>query len=137
MLAARLKQLPELSVRRKLWGNAGGGDGGSIGAMDTRPAMSETRCRDERLRGRGEEGERRGGGRARLDSCGEEARDCIGEAKKTGSYVGAAEGIRKERVFVGIKLGGRMIGDASINEWLCLEPCAVFGAESSPKWGEC
>lgn len=56
VLAAVLSTLPELGVRRRDWGKMGGGEGGSIGAIDTRPAMRETRCWDDRRRGRGEAG---------------------------------------------------------------------------------
>jgi hypothetical protein len=66
VLAATLRKLPALSVRRRLCGKIGGGEGGSIGAMETRPAMRETRCREDRLRGRGDDGEREGGGRIEL-----------------------------------------------------------------------
>lgn len=40
----------------------GGGEGGSMETKDSRPAMSETRCWDDRRRGRGAEGERADGG---------------------------------------------------------------------------
>lgn len=39
---------------------AGDGEGGSIGAIETRPAMRETRCWEDRLRGRERVGERNG-----------------------------------------------------------------------------
>ncbi len=44
-----------------------------MGAIDTLPAINDTRCCDERRRGRGEDGEREGGGRKELE--GEEVRD--------------------------------------------------------------
>lgn len=49
---------PALPDRRRICGITGDGDGGSIGAIETRPAMRETRCWDDRLRGRGRVGER-------------------------------------------------------------------------------
>lgn len=85
MLSATLRKLPELSARQRLWGRIDG-DGGSIGAIETRPAISDTRWREERLRNRGEEGDRTDGGRAedgfepaRLADLGEDGRECIGE----------------------------------------------------------
>ena len=53
-----LSMLPELGVRRRFSESMGGGEGGSIGAMDTRPAMRETLCCDDLRRGRGDDGER-------------------------------------------------------------------------------
>lgn len=50
--------LPELGVRRKFSVSIGVGEGGSMGAIDTRPAISETLCCDDLLLGRGDEGER-------------------------------------------------------------------------------
>lgn len=55
---ALLRMLPELGVRRRFSESIGGGEGGSMGAIDTRPAMRETRCWEDLLRGRGEDGER-------------------------------------------------------------------------------
>jgi hypothetical protein len=56
-----LRTLPELGVRFKLSESIGGGEGGSMGAMDTRPAIRETRCWEDLLRGRNE-GELEGSG---------------------------------------------------------------------------
>jgi hypothetical protein len=114
VLAATLTKLPELSERRKLWGRREEGDGDSNGTIDTRPAMSDTRCREDRLRGRGEDGEREGLGRidpAVVD--GEEVRDSDEETIKD-SMVGVADNVRAEKdVRVG---GGIIIGDVLINE---------------------
>ncbi len=51
-------RLLELLTRWRDFGRRGGGEGGSIGAIETRPAIRDTRCCDERRRGRGWEGER-------------------------------------------------------------------------------
>jgi hypothetical protein len=80
--------------------------------MDTRPAMSDTRCREDRLRGRGEDGERKGVGR--ID--GEEVRDSEEETMKD-SVVGVADKVRAEKD-VGVRVG--IIGDVLMNGWLCL-----------------
>jgi len=37
-------RLPELFTRLRLWSSMGGGDGVSMGAMETLPAMRDTRC---------------------------------------------------------------------------------------------
>lgn len=55
-----LRILPELGVRFKLSESIGGGEGGSMGAIDTRPAIRETRCWEDLLRGR-HEGDDSGG----------------------------------------------------------------------------
>lgn len=55
------------------------------------------------------------------------------------SIGGGVEVIRREKDVVGVTLRGCMIGDVSINEWLCLRPCAVsaaLGVSSSPGQGE-
>lgn len=82
--------------------------------------MSDTRCREDRLRGRGEDGERERLGRidpAVVD--GEEVRDSDEETMKD-STVGVADNVRVEKdVREGV---GIIIGDALINEWLCLGP---------------
>ena len=122
VLEAPLIKLPELSVRRKLCGKRVQGDGGSKGAMDTRPAISETRCREDLLRGRGDDGEREVGGRPdpialeMLEGFGDEGGDpgaeTIGE-----SVEGIAGGVRVEN-----DIGLRMIGGVTVlmNAWLCL-----------------
>lgn len=52
LVLAALSTLPELGVRLRLWGRIGGGEGGSTGAIETRPAISDTRCWEDRLRDR-------------------------------------------------------------------------------------
>lgn len=47
-----LSILPELGVRFKFSESIGGGEGRSMGAIDTRPAIRETRCWEDLLRGR-------------------------------------------------------------------------------------
>ena len=42
VLDTEREQVAELFVRQRLWGKTGGGDGGSRGAIDTRPAIRET-----------------------------------------------------------------------------------------------
>ena len=56
------RRLLWLFARRREAARRGGGDGGSIGAMDTRPAISEIRCCDERRLGCAVEGDREKGG---------------------------------------------------------------------------
>ena len=56
-----LKTLPELGVRFKFSESIGGGEGGSMGAIDTLPAIRETRCWEDLLRGRNEGDEGSGG----------------------------------------------------------------------------
>lgn len=51
---ATLRKLVALFERTSLV-VAGGGEGGSTWAMETRPAIRETRCCDDRLRGRRED----------------------------------------------------------------------------------
>ena len=53
-------RVPVLLDRRRICGMTGGGEGGSIGAIETRPAIRETRCWEDRLRGRERVGERGG-----------------------------------------------------------------------------
>ena len=53
-----LIKLDWLPKRTSFGDVTGGGEGGSRETKDNRPAMSETRCCDDRLRGRGAEGER-------------------------------------------------------------------------------
>ena len=79
-----LRTLPELGVRFKLSESIGVGEGGSMGAIDTRPAMRETRCWEDLLRGR-HEGEGSGG------VCGQHA---DGEM----SIEGGREGIKSDVV---------------------------------------
>jgi len=57
ILANTLIRLSELFVGLRLGSSIGGVDEISTGAMETRPAKRDTRCWDERQRGRGEEGE--------------------------------------------------------------------------------
>lgn len=119
VLAATLRKLPELSVRRRLCGKMGVGDGGSIGAMETRPAMRDTRCLEERRRGRGDDGERDGGGRMELSEA--ELRLEVmgfGDAVLDGEDVmkdDVVEGGMREESAVGVKLRGRIIEDESMN----------------------
>jgi hypothetical protein len=87
VLAAQLRKLLELSARCRLGASAGGGEGGSIGAIDTRPAIKETLCCEDRLRGRGAVGERGRGERGTEDpwvdveegSCGDIEGDGAGD----------------------------------------------------------
>jgi hypothetical protein len=70
-LAATLRKLLVLSTRCRLngAGNEGVGSGGSMGAINTRPAIRETLCLEDRRLGLGRVGERdRGGGRVAGDS---------------------------------------------------------------------
>jgi len=53
VLLARLRKLVALLERIKWALGFGGGDGGSMNAIETRPAIKETRCWDDRRRGRG------------------------------------------------------------------------------------
>lgn len=91
-LLATLRKLAALLARTNVCGPVGGGDGGSTGSIETRPAISDTRCCDERRRGRGvgeargEDGVGRDGDRgSELERLagdkgrGEEGRDWIGE----------------------------------------------------------
>lgn len=90
-LLATLKKLAALPDRTSFCGPIGGGDGGSAGIIETRPAMRETRCCEERRRDRGvpgirgEEGDLRSGERPETkefagdNGRGEEHRDCTGE----------------------------------------------------------
>lgn len=71
VLADVLRRLLLLPARFRLRVNIGGEAGGSIGAMETLPAIKDTLCCDERRRGRGKDGERDEGGRKQ----GEEAED--------------------------------------------------------------
>ena len=80
-----LRILPELGVRLKLSESIGGGEGGSMGAIDTRPAIKETRCWEDLLRGRNE-GEDGSGG-----VCGQHV---AGEM----SIEGGREGIKRDGV---------------------------------------
>ena len=52
-LLATLRKLAALLARTSVWVAVGGGDGGSTGRIETRPANIEMRCCDERRRGRG------------------------------------------------------------------------------------
>jgi len=71
---------PELPERWSVRSSIGGGEGVSIGAISTRPATSETRCCDDRRRGRGEDGkdEERAG---RLGVCDLEEGELDGDGK--------------------------------------------------------
>ena len=60
MLRIDDSRVPVLLDRRRICGMTGGGEGGSIGAIETRPAIRETRCWEDRLRGRERVGERGG-----------------------------------------------------------------------------
>jgi len=110
-------KLPELFVRCKLGGKR---DGDSNGMMDTRPAISDTRCREERLRGRGDDGEREGVGRKDPEVLemgpGEEER----EETITESVVGVMDWLRVEND--GGVRGRKIVGDVLMNAWLCLGP---------------
>ena len=55
-------KLDWLPKRMSLGDVIGGGEGGSRETKDNRPAMRETRCCDDRRRGRAAEGERAEGG---------------------------------------------------------------------------
>ena len=81
-----LRILPELGVRFKLSEIIGGGEGGSMGAIDTRPAIRETRCWEDLLRGRNDGEEEDNGG-----VCGQHA---DGEM----SIEGGREGIKRDVV---------------------------------------
>jgi hypothetical protein len=122
VLDAVLMKLPELSVRRKLRGTRDDGDGDSKGMMDTRPAMSDTRCREERLRGRGDDGERDGGGRTDPDGEGiemcfsEEVLDS-GEGMTKESAMGVAIALRVEK---DVEEKECIIGDELTSAWFCL-----------------
>lgn len=102
MLTVGDSTFPVLPDRRRIRGMVGGGEGGSIGAIETRPAISETRCWEDRLRGRGRVGERGGSERLTSDvfdqkgregckhSSGEYDWGCKGEAE-TGESVNCDE----------------------------------------------
>jgi hypothetical protein len=60
VLRTDVSGFPVLPDRRRICGMASVGEGGSIGAIETRPAMRETRCWEDRLRGRERVGERAG-----------------------------------------------------------------------------
>ena len=84
-----LKTLPELGVRFKLSESIGGGEGGSMGAIDTRPAIRETRCWEDLLRGLGDEG----------DEGSDEIRgDCDKHTAGEMSMGGGQEGIKRDFV---------------------------------------
>lgn len=99
VLAAMLRKLAALFARTSVWGTAGGGDGGWDGTIDTRPAIRETRCCEDRRRGRavppsrGDVGVRDNGGRTnpgdrgpgeavREIGSGEEGRDGFGDCDR-------------------------------------------------------
>lgn len=79
MLEATLSRLLVLPARLSDLCRIGGGEGGSIGAIDTRPAINDTRCCDERRRGCGAVGEREGVGNLDdlgvVDSSGDDERE--------------------------------------------------------------
>jgi len=89
VLIVELRILPELGVRFRLSESIGGGEGGSMGAMDTRPAIRETRCWEDLLRGRGDEGD--GGNSGIWGVCGQHV---TGEM----SMEGGREGIKRDFV---------------------------------------
>lgn len=62
VLAAIESKLAVEPVRINFCTATVGGAGCSMGAIETRPAMRETRCCDERRLGLGDVGEREGGG---------------------------------------------------------------------------
>lgn len=70
VLATEDNILPVLPDRCRIVGIVGGGEGGSIGAIITRPAMSDTRCCEDLLRGRDIVGERGGGGQCASNTFG-------------------------------------------------------------------
>jgi hypothetical protein len=70
VLATEDRVLPVLPDRCRIWGIRGGGEGGSIVAIITRPATRDTRCCEDLLRGGGKVGEREGGGRCASDTPG-------------------------------------------------------------------
>lgn len=70
VLATEDNILPVLPDRCRIFGIAGGGEGGSIGAIITRPAMRDTRCCEDLLRARDKVGERESGGRCASDTFG-------------------------------------------------------------------
>lgn len=53
VLATDEIKFPELPERRNICGIGREAEGGSMGAMETRPAMRDTRCCEDRRRGRG------------------------------------------------------------------------------------
>lgn len=91
---ATLRKLAALFARTSFCGTSGGGEGGADGTIDTRPAMSETRCCDDLRRGRagppnrGDVGVRESGGRpapgeaVREMDCGDDGRDGFGESDR-------------------------------------------------------
>ena len=83
-----LRILPELGVRFKFSESIDGGEGGSMGAIDTRPAIRETRCWEDLLRGR-IDGD--GGSDGIWGDCGQHA---AGET----SIEGGREGIKRDVV---------------------------------------
>ena len=44
LLGSRLSKLAVLPDRISFWGATGGGEGGSMGAIERRPAIKDTRC---------------------------------------------------------------------------------------------
>ena len=97
VLVATLRKLAALFARTSFCGTSGGGDGGADGTIDTRPAMSETRCCEDLRRGRagppnrGDVGVRESGGRpapgdsgpgeaVRDTASGEDGREGFGES---------------------------------------------------------
>ncbi|KAG6878403.1 hypothetical protein C0993_007585 [Termitomyces sp. T159_Od127] len=133
VLTAALRELLELSVLRRLWGKRVGEDGVSTGAMETRPAMRETRWREDRLRGRGDEGDREDGVQeevAELGGQGEVERDCKGEEESGGDVVV----MRREKELVGVRLEGRVMGDESVYGWR--DFWAAAGSQDTGSTGE-
>lgn len=82
--------------------------------IETRPAMSDTRCREDRLRGRGDDGEREGVGRKDPDTA-DDTED--GGEFMRDSEVGVVDKVRAEKA---VGVGGRIFGDVLMNAWLCL-----------------
>ena len=87
-----LRILPELGVRFKFSESIGGVEGGSIGAIDTRPAIRETRCWEDLLRGRND------GDGGSDGVCGQHV---VGEM----SMEGGREGIKKDVVVTVLSKG--------------------------------
>ena len=88
-----LRILPELGVRFKFSESIGGGEGRSMGAIDTRPAIRETRCWEDLLRGRVDGDDDSGGIRG---DCGGIWGDCGQHTAGELSMGGGREGIKKD-----------------------------------------
>jgi hypothetical protein len=97
--------------------------------MDTRPAMRDTRCREDRLRGRGDDGERERVGRT--DPDGEEVRHSKGDTMKD-SVVGVMVKVRAEK---DVGVTGGIIGDELLNAWWCLGGRVLSTAYPNSEYG--